>query len=73
MNFATKCTEHAVFKDWFPLERGKEHDLRATRKYAIPKFNCDRNDKSPLNFMRRLLNEEYSRNNQIETVNRYSR
>ena len=35
-NFALKCTEHDTFNSWFPLEPAKEHDLRMTRKYAIP-------------------------------------
>ena len=34
LNFAHKCTERHIFRDWFPIEKEKEHDLRATRKYA---------------------------------------
>lgn len=61
LNFAKKCLENEHFKSWFPLEHNKEHELRAVRKYALPNFNCLRYDKSPLNYMRRLLNEEHCR------------
>ena len=73
LNFANKCIDHDVFKNWFPLEHNKDHDLRMTRKYAIPKFNNDRYDKSPLNYMRRLLNEENSKDMNSQQINRYSK
>ena len=46
LNFAVKCTENENFVNWFPLEPPKNHDLRATRRYAIPKYNCNRYDNS---------------------------
>ena len=73
LNFAQKCTESDIFKSWFPIENNKEHDLRATRKYALPKFNCNRYDKLPLNYMRRLLNEAYASISNQPIVTRYTR
>ena len=70
LNFAMKYKESDIFKDWFPIEKNKEHDLRATRKYALPKWNCNRYDKLPLNYMQRLLNEYHANQNK---VTRYTR
>ena len=69
--FAVKCTEHNVFKSWFPLNHNKPYELRAVEKYAIAKYNFNRFDKSPLNFMRRLLNEDNARELNLPLVNRY--
>ena len=71
--FANKCIDHPTFKNWFPLEHDKGHSLRAVPKYAMPRFNFYRYDKSPLNFMRRLLNGEESRENITPLVARYQR
>ena len=73
LKFAEGCLEHDTFKSWFPLEPPKEHDLRATRKFAIPKFNCNRYDNSPLNYMRKLLNGKFARDQSQSIVNRYSK
>ena len=73
IKFAENCLQHETFKSWLPLEPPKEHDLRVTRKFAIPKFNCNRYDNSPLNYMRRLLNQKFASDHSVQIINRYSK
>ena len=72
LKFAKECTESENFRDWFPLEPEKLHDLRVTNKYAIPKFNFYRYDNSPLNYMRRALNEDHARQANLPLTSRYT-
>ena len=74
LKFAKKFTQHEVFTDWFPCEPTKPYDLRAVPKHAIARYNnTDRYRNSPLNYMRRLLNEDYSRANDHSLTARYGR
>ena len=73
LTFANKCVSHPTFKNWFPLEHDKGHSLRAVPKYAVPCFNFLRYDRSPLNYMRRLLNGENAKDNVTPLIIRYQK
>ena len=57
---AIKAEKQDRCKDWFPLNRNIEHDLRRREKYFIPKLKTERAKKSPIIRMRQLLNEMHA-------------
>ena len=73
LKFAQECLAHNEFRNWFPVEHEKGHNLRATKRFSMPHFNFKRYDNSPLNFMQRLLNESHAKEHNYEIVSRYSK
>ena len=61
VNFANKCCKSSRFGHWF-ARRNESNYARRTgtsyRKFVEPRYRTDRHRNSPLNYMRRKLNQE---------------
>ena len=60
---AIKLSESTRFASWFPLRNCQRQGLRRTEKYQVKSASTQRYYKSPLNMMRRKLNETASGQN----------
>lgn len=56
-NFAVKASKNERFANWFPPNPEIDHELRRREKYLIPRLRTERAKKSPIIYMRRILND----------------
>ena len=57
LEFAKKASENPRFASWFPRQLNRRLGLRRTEAYKLYPANTERYLKSPLNRMRRKLND----------------
>ena len=58
LNFAKKTEANPRFAHWFPIRRQTDHDLRRTERLQVDFAKHERLRRSPIHFMRRLLNDQ---------------
>ena len=59
-DFALSTSKNTRYKDgWFPQKPNQNYSIRKPRPYIETQYKTERMRKNPINYMRKLLNDEY--------------